>query len=482
MPTAPTTATSPRWAPWALVAVTLLGAGLRLPGLTAEEPWFDEVFSLVLAAQDLPLLLRRAIDDQTNPPGFYLLLWGWTHLGGLELAWSRLLPALAGTLTVPAVALAARTLGLGTLAALVAALLAATSPLLLAMSSELRAYAPLALVTALALAAVAAGRPRAFGLAALALVSLHYFGALVVAALVIGARWHDRALGRRCLVAALPAAAALGAWLLLVAREAGDRGVGANAAWIGPPGLDDLPSFASQVVGTFGTRAGAFAVLAAVLAALFAAALVAARAARLPGAGLAPSLGGGPAGTDPSGAARLLLAAAIVPVLAALALSLGTGRGLWVARYLIIVLPPLWLLLAAAAVRAPRRVRAGCVAALAAWALLAGPLAEAQRTRRSDWSLVARALTAGGPRVVCTNEPFVGLPLQYQAVRARLPLTVRDLGECLRERDADAILLRDATDASLRVLQRAGADVGPPRALGTRLPETRIRAIRWRVP
>ena len=478
MPTAPTTATSPRWAPWALVAVTLLGAALRLPGLAAEEPWFDEAFSLVLAAQDLPLLLRRAIDDQTNPPGFYLLLWGWTHLGGLELAWSRLLPALAGTATIPAVALAARALGLGPPAALVAALLAATSPLLLAMSSELRAYAPLALVATLALAAVAAGRPRAFALAALALVALHYFGALVVAALVVGALWHDRALGRRCLVAALPAAAALGAWLLVVAREAGDRGVGGNAAWIRAPGLGDLSSFTSQVVGTFGTRAGAYAVLATLLAAM----LVAARGARRPGSGLAPAHGGGPAGTDRPGALRLLLAAAIVPVLATLALALGTGRGLWVARYLIIVLPPLWLLLADAATRAPRRARAALVATLAAWATLAGPLAEAQRTKRTAWSLVARALTAGGPRVVCTNEPFVGLPLLYQAVRARLPLTVRDLGECVRERDADAIVLRDGTEASLRLLDRAGADVGAPRALGTRLPETRIRSLRWRAP
>lgn len=470
MPTAPTTATSPRWAPWALLAVTLLGAALRLPGLAAEEPWFDETFSLVLAAQDLPTLLRRAIADQTNPPGFYLLLWAWTHLGGLELGWARLLPALAGTLTVPAVALAGRALGLGHAAALLAALLAATSPLLLAMSSELRAYAPLALAATLALAAVAARRPAAFGAAALALAALHYFGALAVAALVLGALAHDRALGRRCLLAALPAAAALGAWLLVVQREAGGRGVGGNAAWIAAPGLDDLPSFASQVVGTFGTALGAHLALAALLAAIAVAGVTAA-------AGAA-----GAARADAPGPARLLLAALLAPILATLLLGAVTGRGLWVARYLIIVLPAAWLLLAAAAWRVPAPARTVVVAALAAWATLAGPLAERMRPRRTSWSLVARALTAGGPRVVCANEPFVGLPLLYQAVQARLPLTVRDLGECVRERDASAIVLREETEASLALLARAGATIGAPRDLGTALPATRLRVLRWDGP
>ena len=68
----------------AVLALTVFAAFGRFPWLTAEDLWFDEVFSVVLASQDLGELLRRAVADQTNPPGFYLLLWGWVRLGSVD--------------------------------------------------------------------------------------------------------------------------------------------------------------------------------------------------------------------------------------------------------------------------------------------------------------------------------------------------------------------------------------------------------------
>lgn len=467
---------APAWARWVLVAITVAAAALRLPGLTAEEPWFDEVFSIVVASQDLPELWRRAVADQTNPPGFYLLLWGWTRLGGFDLGWMRLLPALAGTLTVPAIALAARAMRLSWSGALVAASLAAVSPLLLAMSSELRSYAPLALVTTLTMAAALERRPGLTTVGSVVLVALHYFGAFAVAAIALGSLIADpgadpsprsqHTLGRRLQRAALPglaAAIALTCWTVIVMRAADGASVGGNARWIGSVTLRHLPSFASQVVGTFATLSGAVLVSAALLAAL------------------AHALAHRPFGRS-HGGAGVAIALAVVPlVLVAVATAL-TGAELWVGRYLIITLPGWWLLLAHATDRAPGKWREAAVAALLTWAALAGILAERARPKKTAWSSIARAITAGGPRVICANESFVALPLRYHALRHAIPLTVLDLAECTAARAPSAIILRPGTEKSLERLAVAGATVGTARDLATRLPETALVPLAWPAP
>ena len=48
----------PASARWGLLALTVAAALVRLHGLAAEEPWFDEVFSIVASSQDLPTLWR----------------------------------------------------------------------------------------------------------------------------------------------------------------------------------------------------------------------------------------------------------------------------------------------------------------------------------------------------------------------------------------------------------------------------------------
>lgn len=456
--------TAPAWARLALVAITVAAAWLRLPGLTAEEPWFDEVFSIVLASQDLPELWRRAVADQTNPPGFYILLWGWTRLGGFDLAWMRLLPLLAAVLTVPATALAARASGLGWTGASVAAALAGASPIMFAMAGELRAYAPLALVTALTLAAAAHRRTLVTAIGGLVLVALHYFGAFVVAALFVAALREDPRRWRPALAAALPAGAALAAWLWVVARAADGGAFAGNAAWIAASGARGLLSFGSQAVGTFGTAAGAVVVLAV----LGVSVVVALRRTR-------SREGDGALGH----ALTHALALAILPLLLVALLAAATGRELWVARYLIVTLPGWWLLVAHAVERAPGQWREALLAALLTWSSLAGIHADRTRARKTAWSLVARALTAGGPRTVCTNESFVALPLRYQALGNDIPLTVLDLADCTPDRAPDTMLLRRGTEASLRSLVGAGARAGAPRELGTTLPATVLVPLRW---
>lgn len=471
-----------RWAVLAVAGLTLFAALLRFPFASAENLWFDEVFSVVLASQDLGELFRRALADQTNPPGFYLLLGGWIRLGGVHSAWLRALPALAGTLTVPAVAALARALRMRWSAVLLASLLAAVSPLLLAMSLEVRAYAVLALFTALSLTmGVRLARrhdsPR-YGVAALAavnlvLVSLHYFGALVVVAGVVATWWTNRTRVRAAVLAALPAGAALAGWIGVVIVAFPGRRVGVNAGWIQPPGLRELGTFNSNAVGTFGTGWGMFAVNAVVILALLAAAWYA-------GGRRAPHAASEIGAADVARfRARWLLVALLLPVTTVFAVSDLSSRSIWLARYLIIAMPPLWVLVANAAMVPPGVARIAAVTAIASWACLAGPLAELTRQHKPAWSLIVRSLAGGVPVTVCVNEQYVGLPLEYYALDARLHLRVLDLHACAAAHEGAWALLRPETESSLEVLRRSGAVVGAARALKTALPDADLHALRW---
>jgi len=457
--------TPPHWARWTLVAITLAAGWFRLPGLGAEEPWFDEAFSIILAAQDLPELLRRAVADQTNPPGFYLLLWGWTRVGGFDLSWMRLLPALAGIFTVPAVTLAARATGISWSGGLIAATLAAGSPLLFAMSSELRAYAPVALVSALLLAAAAQRRPIITAVLGLLLVMLHYFGALLVAAVALGTIWRDRREIRTAILTGLPSALALAMWLAIVLQTADtERGLGGNASWIQLAGTNRLLSLSGAILATWGTTLGSIAVTITLGATLTLAIRHATRR---------------PDGTSDFSALRLPITAAFAPLAMVVLLELLTGRALWVDRYLIIVLPA-WFILLAHAITAPHgRWQATAIATLLTWSSLGGLYAEETRVRKTAWSKVARALSAGAPTTICTNESFVALPLRLQALQLRIPLTVLDLDDCIAANAPSAIVIRPGTEPALARLRNAGASLGTPRDLGTVLPETRRIALRW---
>ena len=66
---------------WLLVAILLLGAGLRLVRLGTGSLWYDETVSVHLAAKSPAALIAHTAGD-IHPPGYYLLLHGWTRLAG----------------------------------------------------------------------------------------------------------------------------------------------------------------------------------------------------------------------------------------------------------------------------------------------------------------------------------------------------------------------------------------------------------------
>ena len=468
------------WALPLLALLTVLAALQRFPARALEGLWFDEVFTVVLAVQDLPALIDRALADQTNPPGFYLLAWVWTRLGGFDLEWMRTLPALAGTLVVPAVALLARQLGVSWRGALLAALLANASPLLLAMSAELRAYAPLALLAALSsvLALRQAARPHEtlrsaapLALTQVALVALHYFGALVVIGQCAALLWTDRRRVLRAVLTALPAALIALAWVALVLSGADGEAVGNNASWIETPDFSRLRGFAPSVLGTLGLAAGALLSTALLAAAILLAAWRALSAAAATG----PSRGSPTEGAR----ARWLLALGFLPLLLVYLASSFGPRSLWVPRYLIVVLPALCVLLADLTSLPARLARVAATTALGVWALLAGTHDAAARPPKPDWARIVRSLAGTRPATVCANESYVALPLRYHALREAVPLTVLDFRDCAAQRSGDWAILRPETVASLQGLIDAKPIVGAGRSLTEARPAVDIRRLRW---
>ena len=190
-----------------LIALVVLAAALRFPTLGLQSLWADEAFTAEIAGASFGDVLDRVADTESTPPLHYLLTWAWTQVFG-DSEWSlRALPALWGTLTVPAVFAAARGLFGSERAGLLAAALAATSPILVWYSQEARAYSLLVLLSAVALWALATRRHGIWSAASAAALATHYFAVFVVVPQALWLAWRRRTLAP--LVAPALAGAAL---------------------------------------------------------------------------------------------------------------------------------------------------------------------------------------------------------------------------------------------------------------------------------
>ena len=170
-----------RFPVWALIAITALSLLLRVYRLGAQCFWYDEAQTLYVARFPLDQIIQHAY----RPPLYHFLLHAWSTLVPDSEFWLRLPSALFGALVPPLIAiLGVRLYGRRT--GLVAGLLAAISPALVAYSQELRMYSLLALeYVVLGCLAVALLRDEriplwksvGYGLTATAALYTHYFAA-----------------------------------------------------------------------------------------------------------------------------------------------------------------------------------------------------------------------------------------------------------------------------------------------------------------
>lgn len=161
--------------PAAVLAVVILGFGLRVFNLAHESAWLDEVFSLqCLNASDLASFLRedRAVDSPLMMPVYFVLEYAWDRLTGGSILAMRLLSVAFSILMLPMIFLFARRL-YGAWTGVVASGCLAVSLVHIFFGQEIRMYSLLCLLVLLSVYTLWEGvrRPGAGMMAAHILVN-----------------------------------------------------------------------------------------------------------------------------------------------------------------------------------------------------------------------------------------------------------------------------------------------------------------------
>lgn len=227
----------------ATAAIIALAAALRLYGLDRQSAWADEITTLFITDPGTTLgEFWARVRADAHPPLYYALMCEWSALFGQSDLAARLPSVLFGVLTVAA----ASAFPLATRARLALALLLALSPGGIEYAQEARSYAMLlflaTLVTGASLRFVGAdasdARTAKRALAAMTAFGLlaaytHYFGfllALAAGGTALVASRHDP---RRRAMVVLSLALTLALFLPWVAYHLGDMSYGRRqSAWI----------------------------------------------------------------------------------------------------------------------------------------------------------------------------------------------------------------------------------------------------------
>lgn len=180
------------------LVLVLATAGFALR-LGHSSLFIDEVYSWRASHGSLRGLVDAVQYNEVSPPLYYLILHGWMQLAGSDSEIVLRLPSVLAGIALVGCVYWLGGLVAGRRAGLIAALLAAISPLVLLYAQQVRAYVWVMLALTIAVAAVLqATRDRSprwllvAGVAAICSVMLHYTSLLVLAPLVI---WLWRAPG-----------------------------------------------------------------------------------------------------------------------------------------------------------------------------------------------------------------------------------------------------------------------------------------------
>ncbi|MEZ4677874.1 MAG: glycosyltransferase family 39 protein [Caldilineaceae bacterium] len=178
-----------RWQALLIVAILLLGFGLRVYALDGQSLWSDEGISLIRSKRTFSLMLETMPVEQM--PGYFVLLHGWLPLVGEEDYAVRFLSLLPSVLVIALTYRLASALG-SRRSGILAAILVATNPFQIWYAQEARGYSWLLgvglLSTWLFWCLVTARRRAGFryictllgySLATAGVVYLHFYGALV---------------------------------------------------------------------------------------------------------------------------------------------------------------------------------------------------------------------------------------------------------------------------------------------------------------
>ena len=365
---------------WGLVALTVLGAALRLPTVGVQSFWLDEAVTWYLLHASFGDMLHAIPKTESTPPLYYVLAWLWTKVFGAGDAGIRSLSAVLGTATIPIAYDAASRL-ITRRAGLILAALVAVNPLLVWFSQEARSYALLVFLTTASFAFLARvlERPTARRLAGWAIVSAlalatHYFALFVIAPEAIWLLWRLR---RRAIAPVALVVVVGGALLPLAIDQAGND----RASFIRESSLGKrLLQLPKQYLTGFDAPFEAAATVVSIALVAYALWLLVRRGDERERAGALA-------------AARVAVPALLVPIAMAVA-----GADFLITRNLIAAwVPAMCIVAAGLAVRRAPRAGAIATAALCAVMLAVVVAVEANPAyQRGDWRAVGRQL--GTPR------------------------------------------------------------------------------------
>jgi hypothetical protein len=126
-------------APWLVIFITVIGAGLRVLLLGYKGMWLDETFSVWLANHSVGDMLQWIVKIDQHPPLYYLLLHYWIAHYGDSPYYARLLSVLFGAGTIPIIYLIGKRIS-GVVMGLAAAIFLAFSPFNIYLAQETRMY------------------------------------------------------------------------------------------------------------------------------------------------------------------------------------------------------------------------------------------------------------------------------------------------------------------------------------------------------
>ncbi len=383
----------------AVVSITALALALRLLGISRQSVWFDEAFSVGVAALPMPALLDAAAHD-LNPPLYYLLLHAWLPLATND-AWLRLPGVLCSSATVGLTAwLGQRLFDWRT--GLLAAVLLATSSFHIALSQEARAYALFGLLAMASVCALVQARARGTrrwwltfaAVSVLALYSHNYGMFLLVAEAtwLAGEMVWQRHLDRRACLAFLLIGVLYLPWVPVLLGQAGTS-TWIERADVGAFAQTYFSFIASTPPGHGGdplARAARWGILA-----LLPLALLPAR-----NRSLTLLLG------------SIVIGGTLLPVLLSMSIV-----PLFVVRYTAYVLPAFWLIVARAASTLPTRPLRAAVAGIIALEVVVNlpPLYTDPFYSRSDLRAAVEEVrsSAGADQLVIHTTEFTQYPFAY---------------------------------------------------------------------
>lgn len=173
------------WAPALVLAFTVAAGAIHFAGADDRNLWYDEAHTFAIVRDGLGKTIQRLQKD-VHPPLYFLTVAAIVKVSDSELA-LRLLSVIAATLLPPAVYLCAQRFA-GRRAAVIAAALAAFSPILHNYSIDARAYALLPLLSVVVLYIFSKAVDRhpavipwiAYAVAIAVLLNVHNYGAFLL--------------------------------------------------------------------------------------------------------------------------------------------------------------------------------------------------------------------------------------------------------------------------------------------------------------